>query len=40
MDTRIPHDTGYKWKQDSAYSWYVFNYNPVTFYTQKPFLTF
>ena len=40
MDTRIPHDTGYKWKQDSAYSWYVFNYNPVTFYTQKSFLTF
>jgi hypothetical protein len=40
MDIRIPHDTGYKWKQDSAYSWYVFNYNPVTFYTQKPFLTF
>ena len=40
LDSRMPHDTAYKWKRDSAYSWYVFNYNPVTFYTQKPFLTF
>jgi len=36
MDSRTPHDTRYKWKRDSAYSWYIFNYHPGTFYTTKP----
>jgi hypothetical protein len=36
MDYRIPHNTQYKWKRDSAYTWYIFNYNPGTFYTTKP----
>ena len=36
MDYRTPHDTRYKWKRDSAYSWYIFNYHPGTFYTTKP----
>jgi len=40
MDSRTPHDTCYKWKRDSAYSWYIFNYHPGTFYTQKPMFHF
>ena len=36
MDARMPHNTRYKWKRDSAYSWYIFNYHPGTFYTKKP----
>jgi hypothetical protein len=36
MDQKTPHDGRYKWKRDSAYNWYVFNYNPGTFYTGKP----
>lgn len=37
MDSKIPHDGNKGWKQDSAYSWYSFNYRPETFFTSHPF---
>lgn len=40
MDVRIPHHNDYKWKSDSSYSWYIFNYNPGIFYVKKPFITY
>ncbi len=37
MDKSIPHDSKQGWKKDASYSWYLFNYNPGTFFTTKPF---
>ena len=40
MDSKIPHDTKQPWIKDSAFSWYVFNYNPGCFFSAKPFWIF
>lgn len=38
MDKSIPHDSKQAWKKDAVYSYYIFNYNPGSFFTTKPFL--
>lgn len=38
IDKSIPHDPKQGWKRDAAFSWYIYNYNPGTFFTTKPFL--
>ena len=40
MDAHIPHHKKKPWKKDATYSWYVFNYNPGSFFTNKPFWIF
>jgi GNAT superfamily N-acetyltransferase len=37
LDKTIPHDSKQSWKKDAAFSWYVYNYNPGSFFTTKPF---
>lgn len=37
LDKNIPHDTKQGWVKDAGYSWYIFNYNPGSFFTTKPF---
>lgn len=38
MDKKIPHNLKNSWIQDAPFSWYIYNYNPGTFFTTKPFL--
>lgn len=38
MDKKIPHNFKNSWIQDAPFSWYIYNYNPGTFFTTKPFL--
>ena len=40
MDRKIPHDSKQYWRSDAGYSWYIFNYNPGSFFTTKPFFIF
>jgi GNAT superfamily N-acetyltransferase len=37
MDKAIPHDSKQGWRNDAGYSWYIFNYNPGSYFTTKPF---
>lgn len=37
MDHTIPHDTKKAWRKDATFSWYIFNYNPGSFFNVKPF---
>ena len=39
LDSTIPHDKK-AWRKDAAYSWYIFNYNPGSFFHVKPFWIF
>ena len=38
LDKSIPHDSKQAWETDAPFSWYIYNYNPGTFFTTKPFL--
>lgn len=40
MDSKLPHDSKKSWMKDATYSWYIFNYNPGSFFTVKPFWIF
>lgn len=37
LDKKIPHDTKQAWTNDASFSWYIFNYNPGSFFTTKPY---
>lgn len=37
IDKKIPHDSKQRWRKDSGFSWYIFNYNPGSFFTTKPY---
>lgn len=37
MDQSIPHDKKKGWTKDATFSWYIFNYNPGSFFNVKPF---
>jgi GNAT superfamily N-acetyltransferase len=38
LDKNIPHNTNQRWIKDASFSWYIFNYNPGSFFTTKPYL--
>jgi GNAT superfamily N-acetyltransferase len=38
LDQTIPHRKTKSWKKDSPYGYYLFNYNPGTFFKMKPYL--
>ncbi len=40
MDTATPHDKKRLWRKDATFSWYIFNYNPGSFFNVKPFWIF
>jgi len=40
MDYTLPYHTHRNWQKDSSYSWYIFNCNPGTFLSMRPYWTF
>ncbi len=40
MDHKIPHEKSNSWQKDASFSWYIFNYNPGTFFSAKPYWIF
>ena len=40
VDWNIPHDRKRSWLKDAPFSWYIFNYNPGSFFNVKPFWIF
>lgn len=39
MDQTIPHSSK-EWQRDASYQWYIFNYNPGSFFKCKPYFIY
>ncbi len=40
MDATLPHQKDKGWQKDSAFGYYLFNYNPAHFFSLKPYFVF